>query len=333
MIWHPASLALLAGSAAALALALLAVVPAARILRRWDLSSSSESQFALERSTALLSTLAAWAVGVSAASIFLFIAAADDFSRTLAGAMCATGALNANPVGWVVLAVKGATLLFGAVWLALNSVDNACHDYPLVRLKYGALLALVPLFALDFVLLWSFLAGLRPDVITSCCGSLFSTVNGRPQSVLAALPPLPMMRAFDAATAGLWTIGLLCAVQGGRLLHGLYALGAAAYFAFALAAVVSFVAPYVYGLPFHHCPFDMFQAAYGFLGYPLFVSLAIAGIFGALPGVLLPFAGGPCLREVLPCRLRRWVRLSLSALLVFNAIVYWKVRFAGLKLY
>jgi hypothetical protein len=333
MIWHPASLALLVASGAALALMLLALPVALRVLRFWDGESSSERQFALERATVLLSTLAALAVGVNVASLFLFIATAEAFSHTLAGAMCATGTLNASPAGWAVLATKGAVLVAGSVWLALNSVDNASPASPLIRLKYGALVALLPLFALDFVLLASFLSGLKPDIVTSCCGSLFSSAAGRPQSVLAALPPKPVMRAFAAAAAGIWALGLLCAARGTRLLYGLYAAAAAAHLAFGLVAVISFIAPHVYRLPTHHCPFDLFQRAYGFVGYPLLGSLAATAVCGLLPGLFLPLQRHPSLEAQLRARMRRWVRLSLVYLAVFDGVTYWHVWREGLVLY
>jgi hypothetical protein len=333
VIWHPGSLALLTGSGAVLIL-LIAVAPrAVRILRRWDIESSSEAQFTLEKSTYLLSAVAGWAVAVNAASLFLFIAVADDFRHSLTGAMCATGALNANPVGWAALGVKALLLPAGWIWVLVNSLDNRSPGYPLIRFTYGFLLVLIPLFALDFILLGRYLGGLEPDVITSCCGSLFSTAVKEPGNVLAALPPRLMMTAHHASVAAAWLLGGLALWRGGRALSVGYAVYSVLFLPFALASVVSFIAPYIYGLPTHHCPFDMFQGAYGFVGYPLFLSLFAATVWGVLPGLVISFARRAGLAAVLPGAMRRWVAMSLFSRALFDGLVYYYVYAAGMTLY
>ena len=40
-----------------------------------------------------------------------------------------------------------------------------------------------------------------------------------------------------------------------------------------LAAMVSFISPYVYEMPSHHCPFDVLQSGYHWIGYPLYLLL------------------------------------------------------------
>ena len=76
------------------------------ILRRWDLTSGSELQLALERRTYLVSTILTNAFGFQLVSLFLLVFTADRLHTQFVGAMCATGSLNANPVGWTALAVE-----------------------------------------------------------------------------------------------------------------------------------------------------------------------------------------------------------------------------------
>ncbi|HAO32648.1 MAG TPA: hypothetical protein DCQ84_06825, partial [Candidatus Competibacteraceae bacterium] len=83
-----------------------------------------------------------------------------------------------------------------ALWLLLNRVDNRAYDYPLVRLKYALLLALAPLTAAEATVQTLFFLGLKPDVITSCCGSLFSADSRGAAAELAGLPPKPTLVAF-----------------------------------------------------------------------------------------------------------------------------------------
>lgn len=333
MIWHPGALALLAGSAACLGLLLLAAPRAFLILRRWDQDATTEEQFGLEKTTYLISALASWAFGVNLLSLFLFIATADDFSRVLAGAMCATGALNANPVGWWVLLVKALLLLGGGVWLIVNRLDNSYSDWPLLKFKYGLFLALLPLAAIDLALLWSYLGGLSPDVITSCCGRLFSTGTGSRPSGLAALDPLRMQTLFFGYGAGLAAVGVASLRIHRRWLLGFYALLATFFLPLSLASMISFIAPYIYQMPTHHCPFDIFQGHYGYLGYPLTLALAGSTIWGAMPAVVLGYSGKTSLGADYPALSRRWVARSLACAALFTAVAAFEVWFNGLDLF
>ncbi|MBE0617272.1 MAG: hypothetical protein IH608_05025, partial [Proteobacteria bacterium] len=193
MILHAGILALLVGGGAVLAMLLVASWVAAGILRHWDFASSSELQLRLERRTYLVSTLLNYALGFQVASLFLFIYTVDDIHGLLVGAMCATGSLNANPAGWAALGLKVALLFAGGGWIALNVLDQRAEDYPLVRLKYCLLLLLTPLAALDLALQLGYFLGIHPDVITSCCGSLFSPEGPGLASTLASLPARPAM--------------------------------------------------------------------------------------------------------------------------------------------
>jgi hypothetical protein len=48
-----------------------------------------------------------------------------------------------------------------------------------------------------------------------------------------------------------------------------------------LAAVVSWLSPYVYELPTHHCPFCLLQREYRWVGYLLCGALLGGGLTGA----------------------------------------------------
>ena len=120
-------------------------------------------------------------LGFQIFSALLFIYTADDIHQLFVGAMCVTGSLNANPVGWYALVSKIAVFFFSALWIAVNYLDQKAEDYPLVRLKYTLLIFLLPVIGLDLFLQTYYFLGLHPDIITSCCGSgvhASSTVNG-----------------------------------------------------------------------------------------------------------------------------------------------------------
>ncbi len=88
--------------------------------------------------------------------------------------MCAAGSLYVNDYGYPALLLKLFNFLLAGLWLILNYTDNRAYDYPLIKKKYAFLLILAPFILTEIVLQANYFLRLRPDIITSCCGSLFS---------------------------------------------------------------------------------------------------------------------------------------------------------------
>ncbi len=332
MILHPGILALVVGSALVLVMLLVASWTGVRILRHWDPSSSSELQLALERRTYLVSTLAGYALGFEVVAAFLFVFTTDDIHDLFVGAMCTTGSLNANPVGWQVLLVKLAILLAAPVWIVLNRLDQRAGDFPVIRAKYLGLLALLPLVAADLVLQVRYFAGLEPEIITSCCGALFSQGGGSVAGELAGLPVRTMMVAFYGMVAGFLAVAAACLFVRWRLLRIALSLLALALLGVSLAAIVSFVSLYIYQLPTHHCPFDMLQAGYHYVGYPLYILLFGGTLFGLLPGIAVPLERVASLRSAVRNAQTRWLRWAIVSVVAFAVLASWPMVFGPMTL-
>ncbi len=332
MMLQPGVLALLVGATLVLAMLLHADWIGLKVIARWDFSSSSAAQLELERQTHLVSSLTGYALGFEVLSAVLFVYTTDDLSRLFSGAMCATGVLYANPVGWSVLLVKLLIVLACPLWIAVNSLDQRAGDFPIVRGKYMALLLLTPLVAADLGLQVAFFKGLDPQIITSCCGSLFAESHGGVASELASAPAVPMMWAFFTSIAVFLVLAGLNLVKSSRWLRLVLALLAVELLLVALASVVSFVSLYVYQLPSHHCPFDMLKGEYGFVGYPLYASLFTAVIFALLPGITSPLRRRTSLDALIEESERRWLVVSIVAVSLFLAISCWPMLFGAMRL-
>jgi len=122
MILHPGILALIVGSCIVFVMMLYASVQGMSILAGWDFQSSSEKQLNLERRTYLISTIIKYALGFEILSTLLFIYTADDIHTLFVGAMCATGSLNANPIGRYALYSKILVFFSASLWITLNNL-------------------------------------------------------------------------------------------------------------------------------------------------------------------------------------------------------------------
>lgn len=274
MLLNPAIMALILVSAVVVLMLAMASGFALQVVRYWDIHSGSERQLRLERRTYLISTLMSWVFAAEVISLLLFIYNAESMSGQFVGAMCATGVLNVNPWGWPTLYLKMVVFFSGAVWLILNALDNQGYDYPLIRLKYLLLLLIMPLVMAEAYLQLQHFLELSPDVITSCCGSLFSSdAQGVAAELTAISPGLSMWGFYLSGVAVLASGVHYSRVKRGSLLFSLFALIA---FGFALVAIISVISPYIYQHPQHHCPFCILKSGHGFAGYLLYIPLFMA---------------------------------------------------------
>ncbi|MDD8023653.1 MAG: hypothetical protein PHX82_11140 [Paracoccaceae bacterium] len=294
-----------------------------RVLARWNLASGSRAQLQMERLTELVSTLFRFVMLAELVALVLFVFNADRMATLFVGAMCAVGTLNVNPYGFPALYAKIAVFFAAAVWLMLDRADRMGRDFPLTRVKYGALVGIAPLVVLSAGLELTYFLNLRTDVITSCCSKLFTPVNPNLAADLSSLSP------------GM-ALGLLAAAGGFALVSGaasliwrrgtqVFALAGVVLFGVAITAIISVVSSYIYEHPNHHCPFCILKPEYGYFGYALYGPLFAGTALAMAAGVLQGFSRVPSLTGVLPALIRRQIVLSLVAFALFGVAVVWAI--------
>jgi len=318
MLFEPSILALELVSLTSSSMILLATVFSFQVIRHWDITSGSERQLILERRTYLISTLLTFACAVQIASLVFFIMTCESITTRFVGAMCATGVLNVNPYGWPALFLKILVFFTSAAWLFLNHLDNKAHDYPLIRVKSLLLLFMAPLFFLETGYVFSYFLNLKPDVITSCCGSLFSAAATGVAAEISGISPKTAMVALGLSGAAVIITGLryeFCS-RGGWFYGGLTII----VFVTGIAAIVSFISLYVYELPHHHCPFCILKSGYNFIGYFLFVPLFVGTAAGIGVVISLSCSRMKSLQGFVPSMASRFIRISMVMFLLFYAV-------------
>ena len=320
MLFQPAIIALLLAGAVSL-LVLVAAAPfAVQVIRRWDMTSGSELQLALERRTYLFSTLTAFVFITQLLALLLTVFNADKMAVMFVGAMCAVGTLNANAWGFPMLYAQIFVFFLAATWLTLNYVDNLAPDYPLVRVKYALLLLLLPALAAAFALQLKYFLNLRADVITSCCGSLFSEQGPTLASEASSMEAKPAILLFYSALgATVFANGLHVGLRQ-RWSGILAALTSAGAFIASIVGILSFVSLYVYEHPHHHCPFCLLKPEYGYQGYLLYVPLFVSTAAGLGAGILQPFAKVGSLQRLIPQASSRLAAIAAIGFALFAAV-------------
>jgi hypothetical protein len=324
MILHPALIALLLSTALISLMVVYASYYGLRILRKWDLHSGSELQLNLERRTYLISTVLAYAFAFEIVALLLFVYTADSLCPLFVGAMCAAGTLNVNGFGYPDLLLKVVIFVLAGLWLILNHTDNKAPDYPLIKVKYLLLLVIAPLVLADLVAFGGYMLNLKANVITSCCGTLFSQAPERALGQdVSFLSSVSAKDVFYPSIAFTLCLGAYFYFRG----KGGYLLAAFSAVALpvSIASIISYVSPYFYELPTHHCPFCILQKDYYYVGYFLYATLFGGSLAGMGVGMLMPFRNVKSLREVVPPIQRRLALASAVLFLVFIAIVVYRV--------
>ena len=330
MILQPAVLALMAAGALSACMLLYAGWYGLRILRLWDLRSGSELQLELERRTSLISAVVCFALACQILSLFLFIYTADALHGLFTGAMCAAGTLSVNGFGYPALCLKICTALGAGLWLVINHADTRGYDYPLIRFKYGLLLALLPPALADAYAQAEFFMGLKADVITSCCGSLFSLNRAGVAGGPGGVPALPLGISFYATAAATLCSGAYF-LRSGRGAYPFAVLGGAGC-VLAAAALMYLFSPYIYELPTHRCPFCILQDRYGYIGYFLYGCLYFAGLGCVAVGALMPRRSLESMAAVIPGLQRKLAIMSLACWMMYALTVSWLSATSSLRL-
>ena len=330
MILNPAIIALISGSLLISAFALYASIIGTQIIHSWDISSGSELQLRLERKTYLVSTVLAYVLAFELFSLFLFVYTADHMCTLFVGAMCAAGSLNVNAYGYPTLVLKIVNFFLCGMWLILNYTDNKGFDYPLVKKKYTFLLYITGSLLLEAVSQTYYFAAMRPDVITSCCGTLFSDQAQSIAGDIASLPPYGAKVLFYVSLVLVFRAGIHF-YRTGRAAR-VFANLSTWLFVFSFISIISFISVYFYQLPTHHCPFCLLQKEYHYVGYPLYLSLLSAGIMGASVGMIDKFSGITSLGHAIPLLQKKLCLFTMAGYFIFALIATYPMIFSDFKL-
>lgn len=303
----------------------------ARIIIQWDIKNGDERQLILERKTCLISIILYYVMICEFLSLFLFVFIAEDIHTLFTGSMCAAGTLNVNRFGYPFLLMKLISFILCGIWAIINYVDNKGFDYPIIRFKYAFLIIITGLIICETAFLINYFFRLTPDIITSCCGTLFNEDSRNMAAQIISLPSVETKILFYALLA--LTIGsgtYFCLVEKSPLIFSFFSI---VMLPLCLASVISFISVYFYQQPTHHCPFCLLKKEYSYVGYLLYLTLFIAAITGAGTGFIHFFKKRPSVQEVIPKIQKRLCGISISGYAVFALITSYPIVFSDFKIH
>jgi len=330
MLLHPAVLSLMWCSAVVGCIAVAAAAAGLTVAIGWNPEDNSRGQLARERRSLLVSSALTMVLGWQLVSLFLFVATAEHLHSLFPGAMCAAGTLNASPFGYPALLVKAAVFVLCGLGLVVMRASAGAWTVGLVRFKHLFLLVLAVALLAENVVQIRYFTDLDPDVITSCCATIFSEGRDGVGAELAGLPIRTSRIGFFGVLAVTMIAGLKYLARGGSA--AIFAVLVLPLTALALAAVVTWIAHGFYKLPTHHCPFCLLSWRYGFIGHALYGALAVGLVAGCGSGLVHRLRALDRFNCIRPGVERKLCIASMTGFVAFSLIALWPIATSGVRL-
>lgn len=250
-----------------------------KIYLKWNMNSSSASQYELENQSFLGATIIKYILITKTALFLFFIFTLDKISNVITGAMCAAGVVDATQTGASLIVLKILNIYLFALWLKLHSQDLSDRQQPYTRMKFGFFIPLFFLFAAEIILETVMFSSIEIDKMVSCCGSIYSSTSTSAISSLFLLDTSVLVALFYGSYL---LIVLFYFVKNRYIFSFLNFL----FIPISLISLILFFGTYIYELPSHHCPFCFLQSDYYYVGYLVYTLLFL----GTFHGISVSFA-------------------------------------------
>jgi len=273
MLLSPEVLAILILNSIFFIFGLIALILSINIFTKWDINSTTPTQYNLEKNSFLTSTIIKYIFIIKLPLFLFFIFTLDKISGSITGAMCAAGIVDATPYGIYLLILKIINIYLFGSWLILHYLDSKYENLPFTKQKFAFFIVAFIFLSIEISLEFLMFNSLNVDKIVSCCGTLFSTTSSSYISNIFLIDKTALLLLFY----GSFFMMLLFNFLKNKYL---FALTNFLFLIISILALISLFGTYIYELPTHHCPFCFLQGDYNYIGYFIYTFLFMGTFFG-----------------------------------------------------
>ncbi len=249
-----------------------------KIFFNWDINSTSQKQYTLEKQSFLGATIIKYILFIKILLFIFFVFTLDKISNVLTGAMCAAGVVDATSYGIYLLLFKLINIYLFGFWLIIHKFDMKTPTLKFTRLKFGLFILIYVLFVSEIIIEITMFSSIDIDKLVSCCGTIYSNSQSSYLSSIFQLNSAYLLMAFYGTL-------LLLSVFYKLKNDYLYIIFNLIFLILALITLITFFGTYIYELPTHHCPFCMLQKEYYYVGYFLYLTLFLGTFYGFNIGI------------------------------------------------
>ena len=259
--------------------AVIAFVLSVKIYLNWNLDSTSNAQYRLEKQSFLTATIIKYIFVIKVPLFLFFIFTLDKISNVLVGAMCGAGVVDATEYGTYLFILKVINLYIFAYWIVLHNEDIKHENQPYTKLKFGVFILAFFLFITELILEGVMFSSIEIDKMVSCCGTLYSNSSTSYISDIFAIETPVLLTLFYGNF-------LLIVLFYFLKQKYLFAISNITFIIISIISLIVFFGTYIYELPSHHCPFCLLQSDYHYVGYLIYTFLFVGTFYGIVTGFI-----------------------------------------------
>lgn len=283
MIWHPLVWAFWAAAATGGVLYAIGTMRALDVMLNWSPGCAGMNQLRRERRAESAALLGHWALGcLTAAAVLGLAGVAVVWHRSVPGAMCGTGVLQAlGTDGSRAMVFWGVGLSVLYAWRILDRLDEHQPAGVLTRTKARVMVGAAPFIGLAMFYAWQGLMRIESVPAVSCCAAVYDRVlDVSPTST--DMKRLVSVCLWGSLAGGTALLALAMATIRHPLREsGLLAILIAIPWAIASTTAVKWVwSAYYFQVLSHPCPWCLFLADYFWAGFFIFGSMAVVVVEG-----------------------------------------------------
>jgi hypothetical protein len=258
---------------------IIAFILSIKIVRKWDVDSTSSLQYSLERQSYLAATIIKYIFSIKVPLFLFFIFTLDKISNVLTGAMCAAGVVDATDYGNYLFILKILNLYIFAYWIALHNEDIKHENYPYTKMKFMLFIIAFFLFISEVILEGVMFNAIDLNDIVDCCGTIYSSSSSSYISKIFAIDISIILSAFYA---NFILIALFFILKR----RYLFAVSNIIFVISSIISLIVFFGTYIYEMPTHHCAFCYLQSDYYYVGYLIYTLLFVGTFYGIRAGFI-----------------------------------------------
>ena len=285
MILTPEVLSILILDIIFLFFGLIAFTLSIKIFFKWDINSTSKTQYKLEKQSFLTATIIKYIFALKLPLFLFFIFTLDKISNVLTGAMCAAGVVDATQYGTYLFILKILNIYFFGFWLVIHYIDIKSEHLPKTRLKFGFFILAFFVFITEIILELIMFTAIDIDKIVSCCGTLYSSSATSYISSIFLIDT-PILLGLFYGNFAIIVILYFLKQNKNSLIKYLFTIANLFFIIISIISLIAFFGTYIYELPTHHCPFCFLQKDYYYVGYLIYTLLFIGTFSGIITGLV-----------------------------------------------
>jgi hypothetical protein len=279
MVLSPEVLTLFILNAIFVFFATIAFIFSVKIFLKFDINSTCQEQYKLEKQSYLTATIIKYIFIVKVPLFLFFIFSMDKMSNVLNGAMCAAGVVDATPYGTYLIVLKILNLYLFAYWLVLHNEDIKHENQPFIKMKFGLFLVAFFLLVGEIILEGVMFNAIDIKKVVDCCGAIYSSSSSSYFSNILNIKVSILLTIFYI---NFFFIVVFYFLKK----RYFFAISNLIFIIISIITLISFFGTYIYELPTHHCPFCFLQRDYYYIGYLIYTLLFIGTFYGLIVGFL-----------------------------------------------